>query len=85
MQALIMRMSKDIEDRKKNKENLSYSLKERLEECNRLTHENDMLGLELVQSKNNEQELERQIIIMRDELRTTKTNSRLVMLNLMNL
>lgn len=35
MQALTMRMSKEIEDRKKNEENLAHTLKGRLNECNR--------------------------------------------------
>lgn len=50
MQALTMRMCKEIKDRKKNEENLAQSLKDRSDECNRLTHENDMLKLELIQS-----------------------------------
>lgn len=50
IQALTMRMSKEIEDRKKNEEDISKSLKDRFDEWNRLEHDNDMLRNELVQS-----------------------------------
>lgn len=68
MQALTMRISKEIEDQKMNEENLGRSLKNRSEECIQLAHENDALRTKLVQSQSNEQELERQMIILRDNL-----------------
>lgn len=40
MQDLIMRMSKEIEDRKKNEQNLGKYLKDISKECIRLAHEN---------------------------------------------
>lgn len=45
-------------------------MKDISDECCRLTYENDQLKLELVQTKNDGQELERQIIILRDEMTT---------------
>lgn len=39
MQAMTMTISKEIEYRKKNEENLPISLKDRSEECIRLAHE----------------------------------------------
>lgn len=47
------------------------SLKDRYDECCILNNENDQLKLGLVQSKNDGKELERQIIILRDEISTT--------------
>lgn len=66
----MMKLTKEIEDLKKSEERLTRSLKDRSDECCRLNHENNLLKLELMQSKNNEQELERKIIILRDELTT---------------
>lgn len=40
MQSIMMRLTKEIEDRKKNEENLAQSLKERDDECFGLTYEN---------------------------------------------
>lgn len=54
-----MRLSKDIEDRKKKEDNLVISPKNKFNECGRLTHENNLLRTDLVHSRNNEQELER--------------------------
>ncbi|XP_057833904.1 uncharacterized protein LOC131044567 [Cryptomeria japonica] len=65
-----MRLTKEIEEMKKNEDNLSQSLKDRSDECCRLNCENDQLKLELQQSKNNEEELERHIITLMDELVT---------------
>lgn len=70
MRVITMRISKEIEDQKKKEENLVVSLKKKFEECGRLVHENDMLKTNLVQSKSNEQELQRQIIILREHLTT---------------
>lgn len=50
MQALTMRMSKEIEDRKKKEENIAISLKDISKEFIRLVHENYMLRTKLVQS-----------------------------------
>lgn len=61
-------MSKEIEDWKMNEENLGRSLKDRSKECIWLADENDMLRIDLVQSQSNEQELERQMIILREDL-----------------
>lgn len=71
MKVLTMRMSKEIEDWKKNAKNLGKSLKDRSEECIRLAHENDMLRTELVQTQNNEQELERMITLLKGDMDTT--------------
>lgn len=68
MEAIMMRLTKDIEARKKNEESLNQSMKERFDKCCRLNCENDQMNLELLQSNNNEQDLERQIIILRDNL-----------------
>lgn len=68
MQALTMRMSKEIEDQKKNEENLAKSRIDKYDECIRLAHENDILRTKLVQSQNNEQELERMMIVLRSNL-----------------
>lgn len=65
-----MRLTKEIEDQKNNEENLTQSLKARANECFRITYENDQLKLELTQSRNNGQELERQIIALRYKLAT---------------
>lgn len=70
MESIVMKLTKEIEDQKKNEEILTQSLKGRSDECCKLNHENDLLKLELIKSKNNEQDLERQIIIQRDELTT---------------
>lgn len=70
MQSTVMRLTKEIKDRKNNEENLAQSLKERVDECFRLTYENDQLKLELTQSRNNGQELERHIATLKDELST---------------
>lgn len=71
IQTMTMRLSKDIEDRKKKEENLVVSLKNKFEECGRLTHENELLRSNLEQSRSNEQELERQMTVLRDDLTTT--------------
>lgn len=70
MQSNVIKLEKEIEDKNKNEESLTRSLKDRSNECCRLNCENDQLRLELMQSKNYEQELERKIIILRDELTT---------------
>lgn len=70
MQAINMRMSQEIEDKKKKEENLVVSLKNKFKECGRLVHENDMLRTDLLQFQSNEKELERQMIILRDTLTT---------------
>lgn len=68
MQVITMRMSQEIEDRKRKEENLVVSLKNKFEECDRLVHENDMLIIDQVQSQSNEKEIERQKIILREDL-----------------
>lgn len=70
MQSVVMKLKKEIEDWKKNEQTLTHSLKNRSEECCRLTYENDNLKLELVHCKNDGQELERQILILSDDLST---------------
>lgn len=54
-----MRLKKDIEERKKNEEKLSHSLKEKSEECCRLENENGQLKLNLQDSRQHEEDLER--------------------------
>lgn len=54
-----MKLTKEIEERKKNEENMAQSLKDKYEECNRVNSRFIQLEIELQQSKNNEQELER--------------------------
>ncbi|XP_059068609.1 uncharacterized protein LOC131859095 [Cryptomeria japonica] len=61
MESIVMGLAKEIEGRKKSEENRSRSLKDRSDECCRHNCENDQVKLELQQSKNNEEELERQI------------------------
>lgn len=56
---IVRRHTKEIEVRKKNEENIVQSLKERADEWFGLTYVNDQLKLELTQSRNNGQELER--------------------------
>lgn len=68
MQDLTMKLSKDIEDRKKKEDSLVLSLKNKFDECGRLTHENNLLRTDLAHSRNNEQELERQTTTLRDDL-----------------
>lgn len=70
MQDLTMRLSKDIEDRKKKEDNIVLSLKNKFDECGRLNHENNRLRTDLAHSQNNEQELERQVTTLRDDLTT---------------
>lgn len=50
MQAMTMRMRKEIEDWKKNEENIVIYMNDISKECIRLAHENDVLRTELVQS-----------------------------------
>lgn len=57
IQGLTMRLSKDIEDRKKKKNNLVISLKNKFDECGRLTHENNLLRTNLAHSWYNEKNL----------------------------
>lgn len=68
MQTIVMKLAKEIEDKKRNEESLTQSLRERSNECRRLGHGYDQIRLELMQLRNNEQELERQFIILRDEM-----------------
>lgn len=65
-----MGLTNEIEGRKKNEENLNQSLKERSGECCRLDCEIGQLKLDLQESKHHEEELERQIVILRDEVVT---------------
>lgn len=71
MESIMMKLAKEIKARKKNEENLTQSLNDRSDECCRRNYEYDQLKLELLQYKNNEQGLERHIIILRDEISTT--------------
>lgn len=48
-----MRLTKEIEDQKRNEENLAQLLKVRVDECFRITYENDYLKIELTQLRNN--------------------------------
>lgn len=61
MESTMMRMKKEIEEKKKNEENLAQSLKEKYEECIQLDNE-------LEQSKNNEEVFEKHIDDLRNEL-----------------
>lgn len=70
MEFIVMGLTKEIEGRKKKEENINQSIKDRSNECCRLNYEIDQLKLELHQSKNNEEELERKIVILIDELAT---------------
>ncbi|XP_059071917.1 uncharacterized protein LOC131871232 [Cryptomeria japonica] len=70
MEFIVMGLTKEIEGRKKKEENINQSIKDRSNECCGLNYEIDQLKLELHQSKNNEEELERKIVILIDELAT---------------
>lgn len=63
-------MTKEIEGRNKNEENLNRSMKENFVECRRLDCEISQLKLDLQESKHNEEELEKKIVILRNELVT---------------
>jgi predicted nuclease with TOPRIM domain len=68
MESMEMRLTKEIDENKKKEEYVIQTLKERSDECNRLDLENEQLNFELQQSHNNEEELENNIFILRDEI-----------------
>lgn len=61
----MIRLIKEIEERKNNEEKLAQSLKDKYEECCRLENENGQLKLDLQDSRQHEEDLERQIILIR--------------------
>lgn len=68
MEAIVMRLTKEIEERKKNKEKLSQSLKVKSEECCRLENENGQLMSDLQNDKEHEEDLGKQILIFKYDL-----------------
>lgn len=64
----VMRQTKEIEDRKKIEEDLNKKLKERTEEYCKLDRIAGHLESDLQECRDNERELERQIVILRHDL-----------------
>lgn len=57
MEAIIMRLTKEIEERKKNKEKIAQSLKDKSDECCRLENEIGQLKDELQDARDHEEDL----------------------------
>lgn len=53
MESMVVKLSKEIEEKKKNEENLVQYIKEKLDECIRANDEVNQLKFELEQSDNN--------------------------------
>lgn len=70
MQDLTMRPCKDIEDRKRNEEDLARRLNERSDESQRLSYENDMLKTDLIHMQHDKDELLRHVTTLETELVT---------------
>lgn len=70
MQDMTMRFCKEIEDRKKNEEDLTRRLNDAANENTRLSYENDMLKTDLMHAQNNSNELMRQKGILEGEMDT---------------
>lgn len=70
MQDMTMRFCKEIEDRKKNEEELTRRLSDAANENTRLSYENDLLKTDLMHTQNDSNELMRQKEVLERELET---------------
>lgn len=85
METIVMKLTKEIEERKKIEENLVQSLKDKSEECYRLDCENGQLKLDLQESREREEELGKQILLLKYDLEATNEYKEKFIINSPNL